>query len=192
MPEEDPLVAEAEEEIGTLKQQGEASGWPQPDREALFRAFDRWLAHPRLLEPAEESFLRLTVLNELTWLIGKPEIGEQAWDYIRGVAKRLGQEDPHGLRESWIITTFELAAEPPEQRDFLEDLFSLAADEETRWAVLGAYRNVPWRLRPHAHKYSKGLISDEDCDRWLIDQGLGDDEILMGPDHRALPPAVSK
>jgi hypothetical protein len=192
MSEEDALVDEAEEEIGTLKQQGEASGWAQPDREALFSAFDRWLAHPRLLDPADESFLRTRVLNELTWLIGKPEIGVPAWEYIRGVAKRLGREDPHGLRESWIISTFELAAEPPAQRDFLADLFSFAADEETRWAVFGAYRNVPWRLRPHAHKYSKGLISDEDCDQWLIEQGLGSDEILMGTDHRLLPPAVSE
>jgi hypothetical protein len=191
MPEEDPLVAEAEEEIGTLKQSGEAGGWPQSVREALFRAFDRWLAHPRLLDQGDLS-LRMTVLNELTWLIRKPEIGVPAWEYIRGVAKRLGREDLHDLRESWIITTFELAAEPPEDRDFLEDLFSLAADEETRWAVFGAYRNVPWRLRPHAHKYSKGLISDEDCDRWLIDQGLGDDEMLMGPDHRLLPSDVSE
>jgi hypothetical protein len=28
-------------------------------------------------------------------------------------------------------------------------------------------------------KYSKGLISDQDCDQWFIGQNLGDDEILM-------------
>ena len=48
-----------------------------------------------------------------------------------------------------------------------------------RGAVFSAYENVPWGLRPHAHKYSKGMICDEDCDNWLTTQGHFDDEILM-------------
>jgi len=176
---DDPLVAEAEDEIGTLKERGEESGWAASDQDALFQAFDRWLGHPHVLDCADEGFLRATVLNEITWLISKPGIGEAAWEYIRGIAKKLGQEDSHGLRESWIIATFELAAEAPEEPEFLEKLFSMAADEDTRWAIFGAYENVPWRLRPHARKYSKSLISDEDCDRWLIEQERGNDEVLM-------------
>lgn len=180
---EDPLSDEAETEIGTLIEKGKESGWQRPDIEALFRAFDRWLQHPRLLDPADESFLRLAVLNELTWLISEPVVGEHAWEHIRGIARRLGRGDPHGLRESWRIATFELAAEPPENPEFLERLFSLAAEEDTRWAVFAAYENVPWRLRPHARKYSKGLISDQDCDRWLVERDLRDDEVLTQKDE---------
>ncbi|MCW1884868.1 hypothetical protein OKA04_09020 [Luteolibacter flavescens] len=179
MREDDPLSDEAEEEIGTLRQRGEESGWAELDRAALFHAFDRWLAHPRLLDHADKSFLRFLVLNEITFLISHPLIGDHAWEYIRNAARQLGPEDPHGLRDAWIISTFELAAESPEDPDFLEKLFSLAADEGTRWAVFGAYKNLPWRLRLHAHRYSKGLITDEDCDLWLIEQGHGEDEILM-------------
>lgn len=179
MPPEDPLVDEAEAEIGTLKAKGKDSGWEQADLDALFRAFERWLQHPRLLDAKDESLLRVTVLNELTWLVSEPIVGDHAWRHIRDIAKLLGRDDPHELRESWRIATFELAAEAPECPEFLEKLFGLAADEDTRWAVFSAYENVPWRLRPHAHKYSKGMISDEDCDNWLTTQGHFDDEILM-------------
>ena len=162
MPPEYPLADEAEAEIGALKAKGKESGWEQPDIDALIRAFDKWLQHPRLLDPEDESLLRVTVLNELTWLISEPVVGEHAWEHIRDIAKRLGRDDPHELRESWRIATFELAA-----------------DEDTRWAVFSAYESVPWRLRPHAHKYSKGMITDEDCDDWLTTQGHFEDEILM-------------
>lgn len=179
MQSKDPCTDEAESEIGDLKARGEANGWTQADRDALFEAFEKWLEHPRLLDPEDTGSLRITVINELTWLIPKPVIGEHAWECIRRLAKRLGPEDPHQLRESLRIATFELAAEPPLCVDFLEKLFTLAEDEDTRWAVLAAYENFPWRLRPHARQYSKGLISDQDCDEWLIEQGLGDDEVLM-------------
>ena len=187
---DDPITDEAEDEIGELKIKGEANGWKQSDIDALFQAFDKWLEHPRLLDPKDASFLRFAVLNELTWLISTPIIGKHAWEHIREIARRLGPEDPYELRESWRIATFELAAEPPECPDFLEKLFTLAGDEDTRWAVFAAYENFPWRLRSHAHKYSKGLISDQDCDQWLIDRNLGDDEILMqkGNSEQAVPP----
>ncbi len=179
---EDPLVEEAEAELGELMAMGEANGWTRADREALFAGFDRWLAHPRLLDREDPSLLRVRVLNELTWLVEDPVIGDDAWEHIRGIAKDLGREDHDGLRESWIIANFELAAEAPEDPVFLEKLFSLAADAETRWAVFGAYVNVPWRLRPHARKYSQGLVTDEDVDAWLIEQDRGDDEVLMRRD----------
>lgn len=189
MPHDYSLADEAEAEIGALKAKGRASGWEQSDIDALLRTFDRWLQHPRLLDPEDESLLRVTILNELTWLISEPVVGEQAWEHIRGIAKLLGRDDPHELRESWRIAAFELAAEPPECPDFLMKLFSLAADADTRWAVFAAYENCPWRLRPHAHKYSKGMVSDQDCDRWYIDQGLGNDEILMQTNHGKEAPA---
>jgi glutathione S-transferase len=179
---EHPLADEAEGELHELMTKGEANGWARADREALFAAFDRWLADPRLLDREDLSLLRVTVLNELTWLLDHPVIGDDAWDHLRGIAKELGREDHDGLREAWIIATFELAAEVPEVPWFLEKLFSFAGDGETRWAVFGAYENVPWRLRPHARKYAKGLITDEDVDAWLIEQERGDDEVLMGRD----------
>ena len=162
-----------------LKEKGKNSGWSQPSVDALFETFSRWLQHPRLLDPKDDSLLRVTVLNEITWLISDPIVGHQAWEYIRRIAKDLGQTDPYDLRESWRFATFELAAEPPECSWFLEKLFTLAGDKDTRWAVFGAYENVPWRLRPHARKYSKGGITDKDCDQWLIEEGWGDDEFLM-------------
>jgi len=185
MPPEYPLADEAEAEIQQRKEQGKVAGWSEPNVQALFQVFDRWLKHPKLLDPNDESLLRVTVLNELTFLISEPIIGRHAWEHIRSIAKELGQDeaDHHALRESWRIATFELAAEPPEVPDFLEKLFTLAGDKDTRWAVFAAYENVPWRLRPHAHKYSAGQITDEDCDRWLIEEGWGEDEFLM-PKHK--------
>jgi hypothetical protein len=176
---EDPLVDEAETEIAGLAARGEENGWMKEDRAALFAAFDRWLEHPRLLDRGDVGMLRWTVLNELTWLVSDPVIDDDAWEHIRGIAKELGRDDHDGLREAWIIANFELAAEAPEVPRFLERLFSFAADAETRWAIFGAYVNVPWRLRPHARKYSQGLITDEDVDAWLIEQERGDDEVLM-------------
>lgn len=177
-----PLADEAEAEIAELRAKGAENGWTQADREALFAAFDRWLADPRLLDREDPGLLRVTVLNELTWLVSDPVIGDDAWEHIRGITKELGREDHDGLRESWIIANFELTAEAPEVPEFLERLFSLAGEAETRWAIFGAYENVPWRLRPHARKYSKGLITDDDCDEWLIEQERGDDEVLMRRD----------
>jgi hypothetical protein len=179
MPPVCPFADEAEAEIHALKDQSRASGWKQTHVDALFHVFDRWMNHPRLLDPNDQGLLRMTVLNELTFLISEPIVGDHAWEYIRSVVRKLGHEDHHELRVSWLIATFELAAEAPEVPHFLEKLFSLAGDKNTRWAVFGAYKNVPWRLRPHAHKYSKGKITDDDCDQWLIEEGWGEDEFLM-------------
>jgi hypothetical protein len=179
MPQEYPFADEAGGELQRLKEKGKASRWIQSALEELFQAFARWMKHPQFLDPNQESRLRVTVLNEITFLISEPIVGNHAWEYIRGVARELGQDDPHDLRESLRIATLELAAEPPDVPDFLEKLFSLAGDKDTRWAVFAAYENVPWRLRPHAHKYSAGQITDEDCDRWLVDEGWGEDEFLM-------------
>ncbi len=80
------------------------------------------------------------------------------------------------------VTILEVLAEPPDV-DYLPDCFF--AGGECRYAMggLAAYENYPWRLRPHAHKYSRGLVTDDDCDQWLIDQDLGHDEILMARDQ---------
>ncbi len=83
------------------------------------------------------------------------------------------------MKEALRIASFEIAVEPPEYSPSLELLFALASDPETRWAVFAAYENFPWRLRPHAKKYSAGAITDDDCDHWLTTQGLYEDEILM-------------
>ena len=83
------------------------------------------------------------------------------------------------MQEQLRIASFEIAAEPPEFAPTLELLFSLASNPDTRWAVFAAYENYPWRLRPHALKYSKGTVTHQDCDDWLISQGHGDDECLL-------------
>ena len=176
---DDSLADEAEEQIEALRKAAADTGWGEPETAALFEAFDRWLSHPQLLDPEDKSLLRVRVLNLITWLIDEPTVGERAWDHIRQIAKSLAHEDPHDLRESWRIATFELAAEPPECPGFLKRLFGLAADPDTRWALFSAYENYPWRLRPHAAKYGADLVSDEDVDNWLISQDLHDDEILM-------------
>ena len=77
------------------------------------------------------------------------------------------------------ISTFEVIAEAPAIEGDLHRLFAMAANPHRRWAVFAAYENVPWRLRPHARKYSEGLVSDDDCDEWLRSQDCGDDEVLI-------------
>lgn len=177
MPLDDSLADRAEDEIGTLLKHGHANGWTPGDIQMLMKCFSKWMQHPHFLDHTD--LLRTRVLNELTFLLSEPPVGDPVWEFIRTLAKRVAAVDPHGLRASLRVATFELAAEPPEYPPFLKRLFSLAADEDTRWAVFAGYEKFPWRLRPHAHKYSVGMISDEDCDQWLTEEGWADDEILM-------------
>ena len=177
--EDDPLADAAKAEIEALWRSGQANEWSEPSIDALFNAIKRWLDHPELLNPASVGLLRVTVLNELTWLIPEPIVGERAWELIKDFAAGLARNDPHGLRESLRIATLELAAGPPEDPDALRMLFTLAEAEDTRWAVFAAYEMFPWRLRHHARKYSNGLVTDDDCDAWFEEQCLENDEILM-------------
>lgn len=127
--------------------------------------------------------LRCLVLNELTFCLGG-ELEDEAWGLVGELAERWDGAYLGNLMESIRISTFEVIAEAPEVEDGLIQLFAMARNPHRRWAVFAAYENVPWRLRPHAHKYSGGSITDQDCDDWLINEGYGEDEILMGK-HRA-------
>ncbi len=144
----------------------------------MWDVFQRWLAHPGFIAKDGNLSLRSCVLNELTFLLGEEQLRPGAWHLLAGLAAKYPEGHPTGLDVSLTISTFELATEPPEVGCMLELLFSLAPDPHTRWAVFAAYQNHPSRLRPHAKKYSGGLITDQDCDHWLISQGSGQDEIL--------------
>lgn len=174
---DDEYAERAEEEIGTLKRACIESGFAAPQREALWAAFGRWVIHPLFAQ--YPGMLRCMVLNELTFTLSHEELIDEAWGFIGDLVEEWDLSSLGSLKESLRISTFEVFAEAPEVPKYLELLFSLARNPRTRWAVFAAYENVPWRLRPHAQKYSGGSISDDDCDQWLIDQGLGEDEILM-------------
>jgi hypothetical protein len=171
------LANRAEEEIGESKQTCIDRQFARPEREALWAAILRWVEHPAFLRG--QGILRTTVLNELTFTTSHQELVDEGWDLIGKLAAKWNEEAQDSLKESLRISTFEVIAEAPEVPAQLEQLFLLARDPRTRWAVFAAYENCPWRLRPHAHKYSGGSVSDEECDQWFIDQFLGDDEILM-------------
>ncbi|MCB9913459.1 MAG: hypothetical protein H7A46_21450 [Verrucomicrobiales bacterium] len=173
-----PLVEVAEAEIDAAVAGCEASAYSKASRDALWSVFHRWLADPRLLS-GTASQLRVTVLNELTIRVGDEHLRNEAWEILRELARRYSDDDPEGMGISLKIAAFEVFAEPPEVPYTLELLFTLAEEPETRWAVFAAYENLPWRLRPHAVKYSQGRITDADCDAWLRSRGLGDDEYLM-------------
>lgn len=174
---EDTLADQAESEIHDALSTCESEGYSKERRDELWQVFKRWLHDPRLL--ADTCQLRVTILNELTFRLGDEQLKKEAWIIFRELARKYSDNDPEGMGSSLIISTFEVFAEPPEVPRTLRLLFSLADEPETRWAVFAAYENYPWRLRPHASKYSSGMISDADCDNWLRERRLGDDEYLM-------------
>lgn len=143
----------------------------------LWDAFWRWLAHPRFV--ADFNPLQCAVLNALQSTQSDAGLKEEGWAVIVELARQWKREDNETMMEVLRIANLEVVAEPPEVAEPLGKLFSMAGDPEVRWAVFAAYENFPWRLRPHALKYSKGTITDDDCDKWLITQGLFEDEILM-------------
>lgn len=171
------LVNQAEEEIGALKQACIDRQFASFEREALWAAILRWIEHPAFLQG--QGTLRVTILNELTFTTSHRELADEGWALIGELAAKWNEGSQEGLKESLRISTFEVIAEAPEVPEHLAQMFRLARDPRTRWAVFAAYENCPWRLRPHAHKYSGGSVSDDDCDEWLNDQFLGEDEILM-------------
>jgi hypothetical protein len=144
---------------------------------ALWAVVERWIDLPEFQTGCES--LQVNFLNELTFALGNPDRIEAAWEVIRRLAVKWELDKEVELKDMLRIATLELFAEAPAEPAYLVRLFSLAADPLTRWAVFAAYENVPWRLRPHAAKYSGGTVSDADCDEWLVSRDLGDDEILM-------------
>ena len=174
---DDQLAEEAEERLGEHRARCFESGYASDAREALWTGFRFWVEHPVFAQ--YPGMLRCRVLNELTFCLADEHLAEEAWRMVGDLAERWDRASLGSLME-WIrISTFEVIAEAPANEDDLRRLFAMAANPHRRWAVFAAYENVPWRLRPHARKYSEGLVTDEDCDEWLRDKGYGDDEILM-------------
>jgi hypothetical protein len=175
---QEELPDRAEAEIETAASQCRSENYAPTALSDLWTLIKSWTEHPDFLTDTGSS-LRVSVLNNITFLLADVRLREGAWSIIRDLAARFGHGDPTGMGISITISTFEIAAEPPEVDYMLHLLFSLADDPTTRWALFAAYENYPWRLRPHARKYSKGCVGDEDCDSWLRSQGLEEDEYLI-------------
>lgn len=168
------LADQAEEEIGLALEHCRSALHSGESRARLWNTFRTWLRHPSISEFA----LSCRVLNHLEWTLAESPLVEEGWALIAEMAALWHREGNEAAKESLRIASLEIAAEPPEVPLTLNLLFSLAGNPDTRWAVFAAYEHFPWRLRPHAHKYSKGSVTDEDCDHWLAERGLGEDEIL--------------
>lgn len=173
---DEKLAEQAEAEIQQLKKQAKLEGYSANSREALWAKVRYWVAHPMFAQ--HPGMLRCTVLNEIQFSLSTDALNGEAWQLIGELVDKWERESLGGLMDSIRIASLECIAEPPERPEDLRKLFKLAADPHTRWAVFAAYKNVPWRLRPHAHKYSQGLITDSDCDDWLSEDHWND-EILM-------------
>ncbi len=177
MTEIDTLAANAEAEIGSAKEKCADSNYDNHSRFSLWDTFRRWIGHPQF--DKDFNSLEAVVLNELEFTLGDPQLRDEGWLMIQELAAHWKLENNSTMMECLRIASFEIAAEPPEYPPTLELLFTLASNPDTRWGVFAAYENYPWRLRPHARRYSGGLVTDQDCDKWLIEQGYGQDEILM-------------
>ena len=171
------LYDEARAEVDAAELACKTSGHTTESRGNLWKVFDRWLKLPEFVR--ETTILRAYVPGELTTLLDEEIFRDRAWDTLAALAREYSVNDPTGMKVSLKIMAFEVFAEPPEVPYNLKLLFSLASNPITRWAIFDSYVNFPWRLRPHAHKYSNGAVTNEDCDRWLREQGLGKDEYLM-------------
>lgn len=167
----------AQAEIHEAKTECREFDFDDDSRQKLWGVFRKWMDDPR----CSDSFsgLSVIVLNELCFTLADEALWAEAWDLIRRTALQAKRRNQTVLMESLRIAIFELAAEPLAYPKMLELLFSLADEPDGRWAVFSAYRSCPWRLRPHARRYSNGLVTDSDCDGWLIENGYGGDEVLM-------------
>lgn len=171
------LAERAVTEIAKAKKQCETEAYCTSSRAVLWNLIRTWVDHPEF----DRGFnaLQCSVLNELEFTLANDQLRQEGWMLITELAKRWHREGNETMKEALRIASFECAAEPPECASSLELLFSLANDPDTRWAVFAAYENFPWRLRSYAKKYSAGSVTDDDCDHWLTEQGLDQDEILM-------------
>ena len=138
----------------------------------LWEIFRHWMDHPEFRQG--ECMLRTVVLNELGSLLSHDLYRAAAWSLLSDLAAQYPEGDSCGMPTSLVIAVFEVCAEPPEYPATLRLLFSLASNPKTRWATFAAYWHYPWRLRPHARKYSDGTVTEADCDGWLIERGLGE------------------
>lgn len=177
---DDQLADEAGEHLGQLKADCRDSEYATEACDALWAGFRVWVEHPMFSQ--YPGMLRCNVLNELTFCLADGHLADGAWKMVGELAERWERFSLGGLMDAVRISTFEVIAEAPAIESDLRRLFAMAGDPHRRWAVFAAYENVPWRLRPHARKYSNGLITDDDCDEWLRDQNHGQDEILMSRD----------
>lgn len=175
------LDTPAKAEIASAKRHCIDSGYEAGARAALWDTFRIWIAHPEFSKGF--NALETTVLNELQFTLADPSLRDEGWALIAELAALWERENNVIMKECLRVASFEVAAEPPEYSPALELLFSLATTPETRWAVFAAYEHCPWRLRPHAAKYAANSVTDQDCDRWLLDQGHGNDEVLMSHQH---------
>jgi hypothetical protein len=177
---DDQLADEAEEHLGQLLVNCRESGYTPQSIEAVWAGFGTWVAHPVFAQ--YPGMLRCSVLNELTFCLSDENLADGAWRLLGDLAERWERYSLGSLMDAIRISTFELIAEAPAIEADLRRLFAMAGNPCRRWVVFAAYQNVPWRLRPHARKYSDGLITDDDCDEWLRDQDHGEDEVLMSRD----------
>jgi hypothetical protein len=171
------LANGAEAEIRELRRYFEKSEISVDD---FHQGMEKWVRQAQFENGDFE--LCATLLSELASCLSDETLRPGAWKSISRLASEWEARGDSESQEMLRTTILEVLAEPPEVEYTLELLFSLAKNAGTRWAVFAAYENYPWRLRPHARKYSRGLVTDDDCDQWLIDQDLGHDEILMNRD----------
>lgn len=164
------LADQAEFEIGEAKHLCESRAYDPCSRNKLWNVIQKWINHPRFAK--NFNALEVVVLNELEFTLSNDSLKDEGWKVIAELARRWHREGNETMMEALRIANFEVAAEPPEYAPTLELLYSLATDPEARWAVFAAYENFPWRLKPHAKKYSGGAVTEEDCDQWLTSQGL--------------------
>lgn len=180
---DESLAEQAESELQELKDLAKAAGYTNAAREALWTRFREWIAHPMFAQ--YPGMLRCVVLNELQFSLSIEELSTETWQLIGELVEKWERESLGGLMDAIRIASLECVAEPPERPHDLRQMFKLAANPHTRWAVFAAYKNVPWRLRPHALKYSEGAITDGDCDDWLADDHWEDEVLMSKP--RTLP-----
>lgn len=161
----------AEFELDAAVERAHTDDYSKESLEKVAHTLRRWTTDPRFLE--DSSILRVTVLNSVTQLLGNTNTRDIAWKVIAELAENTNRDDANNMRNSLVISTFELAVEPPETSFFIELLFSLATNPRTRWAVFEAHRHYQSRLLKNAEKYGKGTISDKDCTDWISTEGIG-------------------
>jgi len=119
--------SDVERDFQAAEAECERQGYSDESLSILERVIEKWTQDARFLsgEPLE---IRTQTLNQLTFLLAHPRLDSVARRSLREIAARTTESNENGMRVSMVISTFELAAEPPEDQRMLSFLFSMESD----------------------------------------------------------------
>ena len=163
------LAKNASQEIQAAWNECIECGYQTESRSRLWEIFRNWTKNPSFGNGFNE--LNAEVLNHLAFVISDWHIAAEGWSLVGELCEQYSLENNTCLKEMLRESCLEIVVEPPADPSMLQFMFKLAENPSGLGAVLEAFKHYPWLLRPYAKNYSRGLVTSEECDRWLEERG---------------------